>query len=298
MLQLLLSSFLLIVPATSWTVLPSSTARARTTTRRKRGEKYSSPCSPLLSLASSSSLTAKPFGRQDYWESFYQERRRVDNNVGNSITNNTPIETNDDVNAGSTSFTWYAGFDDLEPFLRQFIKPRDRILIPGAGMDSLVLDMYDAGYQNLTVLDYAPSSMAYFERLREHRMIRTHVADVRDLRGLFPESSSPSSSFHYFDVILDKGTLDAVSLAGDSMHEKRSNFIQATRELQRVVKPAGGIVWSLSGICADKLLSTKDLWDDQEWEILCDGSFYTTADGYTSNNFDSTLLVWRKQTKK
>eukprot|EP00977_Amphora_coffeiformis_P024203 scaffold15108_cov180-Amphora_coffeaeformis.AAC.79 len=288
---MLLLLVLLVVPATSWMVLPSSIKRATATTRG--GSDCGSPCSPVLcwaSSSSSSSPTAKPFGRQDYWESFYQERRQQGNN--NNDSNN--IETNDEVDADDeeSSFTWYAGWNDLEPFLREFIQPEDRILIPGAGMDSLVLNMYDAGYHNLTVLDYAQASMAYFERRREHRAIQTHVADARDLHRLFPTDDDESSCC--FDVVLDKGTLDAISIAGETAVEKHDNFIQATREFQRILKPGGGILWSLSGICADKLVS-EDLWGDQEWEILCDGSFFTTADGYTSNNFDSTLLVWRKK---
>jgi hypothetical protein len=77
----------------------------------------------------------------------------------------------------------------------------------------------------------------------------------------------------------------------------------AIQEMQRLLRPSTGIFWSLSGIWTQQLVNNDDsasslddhsVWKD--WQVCADSSseLYTTRDGYTSNNLDGTLLVWRK----
>jgi SAM-dependent methyltransferase len=203
---------------------------------------------------------AKPFGKQEYWEGFYKEQ-------------------------GADSFSWYAEWKDLEPLISEWIPPESKVLIPGVGIDSLVRDMYDAGYEQLTAFDYAPESIAHCQTMLEpDRAVDLRTADARDLACYASES---------FDAVIDKGTLDAVFLAGDNIDERQESLRRAISELARVLRP-GGIFWSLSGLC-DEPLQSSALWTDSDcWEAVTDGSLFTTADGYTSNNVDGTLLVWKK----
>jgi SAM-dependent methyltransferase len=205
---------------------------------------------------------AQPFGRQEYWEGLYQDQD------------------------ADSDFSWYAGWNDLEPFVAEWIAPDQKVLIPGVGIDSILTDMYDAGYEQLTAFDYAPESIAHCQHmLGDDRRVHLRTADCRDL----PYASES------FDAVMDKGALDAVFLAGDDKDERLDSLTRAISELARVLKP-GGIFWSLSGICMEPLQSAA-LWTASvRWEALTptDGSLYTTADGYTSNNVDGTLLVWRK----
>jgi SAM-dependent methyltransferase len=224
--------------------------------RKQRSQKAASSTTIMYSVA-------QPFGRQEYWEGFYKDQS----------------------NANETSFSWYAGWNDLEPLISEWIAPAQNVLMPGVGIDSLVRDMYDAGYEQLTAFDYAPESIAHCQRmLGKDRTVDLSTADARDL----PYASES------FDAVIDKGTLDAVFLAGDDMDERLDSLTRALAELDRVLRP-GGIFWSLSAICVEPLQSAP-LWKDTDcWEaVTTDGSLYTTADGYTSNNVDGTLLVWRK----
>jgi SAM-dependent methyltransferase len=199
------------------------------------------------------------FGRQEYWEGFYKEH-------------------------DADSFSWYAEWDDLEPLISEFISPESEILIPGVGIDSLVRDMYDAGYERLAAFDYAPESIVHCQNmLGSGRTVDLRTSDARDL----PYASE------CFDAVIDKGTLDAVFLAGDNMAEKQDSLTRAISELDRVLRP-GGIFWSLSNICIEPLQASAIWADSDRWEAMTDGSLYTTAGGYTSNNVDGTLLVWRK----
>ena len=114
--------------------------------------------------------------------------------------------------------------------------------------------------------------------------IDLRVADARDL----PYSDEQ------FDSIIDKGTFDAVYLAGNSSQERVAILEQALVELDRILKP-GGTFWSLSAICTDALQISPTL---STWINQADGSLYITEDGYTSNNLDGTLLVWSKPTNE
>jgi SAM-dependent methyltransferase len=271
---------------------------------------------------SSSSVVAKPFGRQDYWESFY--RNQVDD------------------------FSWYSTWNDIEPFVLEWIgvdEPQSKasssspstsssalsqsqssssssynILLPGIGADvSLVENLVQAGFPNLYAFDYAQESIDYCRQrisnnsiiiINDATTIDLRIADARDLTCYNNNNNNERLSNQpedgeiepfYFDAVIDKGTLDAVYLAGTTTTERRQNLNLAIREMQRLLRPGTGIFWSLSGICTEQLLKNSkndddddDVWKD--WQVLVDSSseLYTTRDGYTSNNLDGTLLVWRK----
>ena len=238
--------------------------------------RLSACCSILLGVTIQSSwawstrtsalaAAAQPFGRQDYWQGVYEQQ--------------------------TSDFSWYAAWPELEPFIVEWVSQDHDILLPGVGCDALLKDLWNAGYTELAAFDYAPRSIEYCQStmlLPEEANVQLVVADARDLSCY--ESAS-------FDAVLDKGTLDAIFLAGDTAAQRLNNLQRSISELQRVLRP-GGIFWSLSGICADGLRKLNDeCWmKPVPWQVLTDGSLYTTRDGYTSNNIDGTLMVWRKPT--
>jgi SAM-dependent methyltransferase len=223
------------------------------------------------------SESASPqFGRQEYWNKFYRE---------------------------NPSFSWYTGWPDLEPFLQELINVEDKILIPGVGNDETLVGMYDAGYHHLTAFDYAPEGIACCRELLGPGRIRKNfandndadagvelfVGDARNLTQLQDES---------FDVVLEKGTLDAVLLSGGGIEQANKQrgveyMNMAISELSRVIKTDGFFI-SISAVCTSNLLESPN-WNSGQWEMIRDGSLHITDDGYASNNFDGTLLVWRKK---
>jgi SAM-dependent methyltransferase len=218
-------------------------------------------CLPALSPEPENSR----FGRRDYWNEFYEKEQ---------------------------NFSWYAGWDELAPFLQDFISDRDAaVLLPGVGNDATLVDMYTkGGYRNLTAMDYAPEAI---ERCREMLEATTTydvdlvVADARNLRGVFENEQ--------FTAVFEKGTLDAIFLSGGQDKDlARKNMNLAIAELSRCVKP-GGIFLSIAGVVTDAIQESFDQQLDQ-WECLVDKNvLYTSDEGYTSNNIDGNLLVWRKR---
>jgi len=237
----------------------------------------------------------QPFGQQEYWQDWYHNRTQPINNNSNNNNNSTAADED------TGDFSWYASWQDLAPLVEEFDllhKTRDPILLPGIGLDAtLALDMITDGYQHLYAMDYAPASIAYLqERWTAHQQDTTAptratlelcVADVREL----PYATAS------MQAILDKGTLDAVYLNGATPAIRLDNLRRGVMDLQRCLRP-GGLFWSLSGVCVDAW--DRDAWfPDKEWECLCDtrdGVLFMTPDsGYTSNNVNGELLVWRKK---
>ena len=121
---------------------------------------------------------------------------------------------------------------------------------------------------------------------RVNKMDDLRVADGRDLP--YEDSS--------FDAVFDKGTLDSIYLSGGSDKElSRKHLDMAVSEMARTLKP-GGIVFSVTAACTSSIQKSFD--DSNEnneiWEQVRDGSLYMTEDGYTSNNVDADILIWKK----
>lgn len=222
-----------------------------------------------------SALCSEPtdsnFGRRDYWNEVYQKE---------------------------SNYSWYAGWDELEPFCNEFLDMDHRILIPGVGNDAALVGMYDAGYHHLTAMDYAPEGiercrdMLGSERIRssegrDDEGVELLVADARDLRGVLEDDS--------FDAILEKGTLDAIFLSGGKDKvESNKNMELAFEELTRCLRP-GGIFISITAVVVGQIQTAFESRQDK-WECIVDeDSVYMTEDGFTSNNIDGNMLVWKKR---
>ena len=199
------------------------------------------------------------YGRRQFWEQSYAE------------------------DAGS-SFSWYSGWDDLEPFWRELVPDTtSRVLIPGVGNDDAMVKMYDAGWRMLTAIDYAPAGVARASSLFGERTAVVEVADVREL----PYGAAA------FDAVLDKGTLDAVYLSGGSRAKDRDRELQrAVDDLHRVLRP-GGVCMSITAAAAIHLPGAFA--KGGSWRILRDGGLHITEDGFASINIAATMFAWERQ---
>ena len=196
-----------------------------------------------------------------------------------------------DVYATQETFSWYTGWEELEPFVRVLVPlESSHVLIPGMGNDATVVDMYDSGYQNLTAFDYAEAGVDCAMRLLGNQRIRENCSTpgvtllLADARGLSFKDCS-------FDAVLDKGTLDAIYLSGGKDKDLAAKHLDmAVSELGRVVMK-GGVVVSVTAVCVDQV---RKAFESSHWETIQDGRPYITEDGFASNNVDGTLLAWKR----
>lgn len=196
------------------------------------------------------------FGTKEYWQNTY-------NGLGDF-----PME----------EYSWYYGFETMKPMITQYLplpvvqmknskmanisfshNSTLKVLIPGVGNDGTLLDLFHFGYKDLTAFDYCESAI---ERQQDLLMYNREAQEkvkllVRDARSLDDDWTSK------YDIIIEKGALDAVYLSG------KGNVEKAICEFSRVVKP-GGYVMSISGVLPEEL--RKILFRQDTWEWIRDGS--------------------------
>jgi hypothetical protein len=171
-------------------------------------------------------------------------------------------------------YSWYYnGYDVIKPFLQEYIldvaeststalkKSQLSILIPGCGNDPMLLDFYQAGYRRLSAFDYSSGAIDRQRELLDYLPMGSDLGRIElreeDARSL------PVEWNESFDVIVEKGALDAIYLSGDG------NLEQSVKEFARIIK-RGGTCISCSGVVPEAL--RRDCFAENEWEWLRDGS--------------------------
>lgn len=176
------------------------------------------------------------FGTRQYWDNMY------------SGMGDFPAD----------EYSWYYGWEILKSHWTSIVPSKQAsILLPGIGNDPILLDLYSAGYKQLTAFDYSDHAVERQEDLLSYEpgaldSVKIHQADARHLDAGWTDS---------FDVVLEKGTFDAIYLSGDGNLEK------AVEEIERVLTP-NGILISVSSVVPEEF--RRELFKDWEW--LRDGS--------------------------
>ncbi|XP_021570539.1 endothelin-converting enzyme 2 isoform X1 [Carlito syrichta] len=105
----------------------------------------------------------------------------------------------------SAPYEWFGDFASFRSILEPELRPKDRILVLGCGNSALSYELFLGGFPDVTSVDYSSVVVATMRARYAHvPKLRWETMDVRMLD--FPSSS--------FDVVLEKGTLDAL-LAGE-----------------------------------------------------------------------------------
>ncbi|WAQ96382.1 EFMT4-like protein [Mya arenaria] len=99
------------------------------------------------------------------------------------------------------SYDWFTGYSSFQHLLRRDILPQQHILTIGCGNSSMSTDMYENGFKHITNTDFSP---VVIEKMAEKHKDLTEMSwQVMDMCDI----SFPAESF---DIVLEKGTLDAV----------------------------------------------------------------------------------------
>ncbi|KAL7439528.1 hypothetical protein ACHAXH_005962, partial [Discostella pseudostelligera] len=190
-------------------------------------------------------------------------------------------------------YSWYYGYEVIRPYLQEYgeelfsllndvtsgkvedeaavatttmtsrHKSQLSILLPGCGNDPLLLDLFNDGYRKLTAFDYSLGAIGRQRELLEYLPATSEKSDielrVEDARAL------PTEWTNAFDIIIEKGALDAIYLSGND----ERNLEKAIVEFERVLRP-GGICISCSGVVPEQL--RRETFRTTEWVWLRDGS--------------------------
>ncbi|GMR49826.1 hypothetical protein PMAYCL1PPCAC_20021, partial [Pristionchus mayeri] len=121
-------------------------------------------------------------------------------------------------------FEWYGDYASLGYVLEKYLKPADDILQIGCGNSRLASELYDVGYRRILSIDTNAAVInEQTARNRERASLKFQVKSATET-GLDEESQN---------VVLDKGTLDALLPPGDegAVQLVKSMFDEVTRVL-------------------------------------------------------------------
>jgi SAM-dependent methyltransferase len=164
-------------------------------------------------------LTKQDFSRREYWEERFK---------------------------GEPEYDWLCDYSTLEPHLMRFLAgppagtgpgASARILVIGCGNSTFSAELYDAGFHNITNIDFAASVIVRMtaEHAERRPLMRWLEMDMLDMSA-FPDGS--------FDIVIDKGSLDALQAAIKDVWEPSAECcVQAhtfLRETRRVLRGGGG----------------------------------------------------------
>ena len=135
-----------------------------------------------------------------------------------------------------TTFDWLEDYETIEPLIKQAIEKlldegnplaleHIKILNLGCGNSILSEELYDRGFKNVYNIDISPvviEQMSLRNSVKRPEL-KWEVMDVRNMR--YPSN--------YFDLIIDKSTIDAL-LCGESSF---LNTALMMKECQRILKP-------------------------------------------------------------
>lgn len=131
------------------------------------------------------------FGSQEFWEAWY--------------SSNLPMNQEDSSLTKNESIDWYADFEQISNIISKYIEATFSVLFVGCGNSPIAEIMEKNGHVgNLINIDFSETVIHFMkEKFSPQKNIQYIVGDICDLTSIYPET-------HQFDIILDKGTLDAM----------------------------------------------------------------------------------------
>ncbi|KAG9447913.1 hypothetical protein H6P81_014041 [Aristolochia fimbriata] len=129
-------------------------------------------------------------------------------------------------------FEWYVEWSNLErPLISELSQDTSlQILIPGCGNSSISECLYDMGFKCITNID--------FSKVVVSDMLRKHIRSRPEMRWRVMDMTNMQFTDGFFDVVLDKGGLDA--LMEPEHGTKLGN--QYLSEVRRILKSGGKYV--------------------------------------------------------
>ncbi|KAI5349850.1 hypothetical protein L3X38_002741 [Prunus dulcis] len=128
------------------------------------------------------------------------------------------------------AFEWYAEWSELRNPLLSHLPPQPQILVPGCGSSRLSEHLYDAGFNSITNIDFSKVAIS--------DCLRRNVRHRPDMRWRVMDMTAMQFEDEAFDVVVDKGGLDA--LMEPELGPKLGT--QYLSEVRRVLKSGGKFI--------------------------------------------------------
>ncbi|XP_068597378.1 EEF1A lysine methyltransferase 2 isoform X2 [Brachionichthys hirsutus] len=147
-------------------------------------------------------------GTKEYWEDVYQK----------------DLETFKDI--GDVGEIWF-GEESVNRVLRWMeqagVPQNAAILDIGTGNAAFLVELAKHGYRNLTGIDYSPASIELSRNV-------LRMEDLTDIAVKEMDFLNCPGELKDFDVCVDKGTFDAISLNPDNAKNSKKLYVQSLRD--------------------------------------------------------------------
>ena len=154
-------------------------------------------------------------------------------------------------------FDWYVSWKQLKKYFIWLLLPKTaRILVVGCGNSRLTQDMYRDGWQNLVNIDISDEVIKKMRDLHDKAGVICEWIEMDATQMSFPD--------HSFDLVVDKGTLDAV-LCGTEFTIPN----KILREMVRVVKPERSVLLVTHGNVANRKFLFESNFHPEQVSVLC-----------------------------
>ncbi|XP_068808039.1 eEF1A lysine and N-terminal methyltransferase isoform X1 [Struthio camelus] len=195
----------------------------------------------------------REFGSAGYWERFFRQR-------------------------GQRPFEWYGGLPELRAVLRKYVRPRDKVLVVGCGNSELSEQMYDMGMcEDIVNIDISDAVIRQMQERNASKRPKMSYLLMDVLQMDFPDA--------LFQVVLDKGTLDAI--LADEEEATLAKVDRMFAEISRVLQ-VGGRYLCVSLAQAHVLKKAVEYFSQEGWVVRV----HQAASGGDKQQFVLPIFVY------
>lgn len=201
---------------------------------------------------------SKEFTNQQYWNHFFRELNQK-------------------------AFEWYGSYEQISKYVLGNISTSNRILVLGCGNSNFSNQLYDAGYHNIYNIDYSDLVIKEMKEKNLHKResMTWEIGDVTNMESLFPKEED-------FQIIIDKGTLDAIF--SENTAALRQKVKQMFDEVNRLLDGFNGMYVCVS-LAQDFILDIlMEYFQPSNWEIDVHYMNSTVSSPISSNNSSNSAL--------
>ncbi|XP_078080501.1 EEF1A lysine methyltransferase 2 [Mustelus asterias] len=163
---------------------------------------------------SSDEFQPSKLGTKEYWDHAYER------------------ELQSFYNSGDVGEIWFGeeSMDRIITWMEMQKIPKDVALLDiGTGNGVFLIELAKSGFTNLTGIDNSSTAVDLAKAIAEKEGVRSLKLQVADFLH-------PAPNISQYDICIDKGTFDAISLSPDRPAEKRSLY---QRTLHSVLQDGG-----------------------------------------------------------
>ena len=170
-----------------------------------------------------------------------------------------------------TNYDWYMNWSFFQPLLDKYVKDKEKLLVLGCGNSTLSAEIGENYFSKIISIDISKNVIENMKK---------QYHDKPKLEWEYMDCRKTTFENETFDVVIDKGTIDALCCSTNSL----ANVSNTSEDMFRILKPGGYFIVITFGTPCQRLVEinhTKHNWKtflpivvDQGYEDMRDSQIY------------------------